>query len=50
MSRASLGCVGVGSGLGLFLSNLLAGAITGAGVGFLFWGLIVVFRRSNRTR
>jgi hypothetical protein len=40
------GCLGIGVGLGMFLSNLFAGAITGVGVGFLAWGLIVAFRRS----
>lgn len=38
------GCTGIGAGVGLFLSSVLAGVVTGAGAGFLLWGLIVVLR------
>ncbi|HUB09208.1 MAG TPA: hypothetical protein VMB50_19535 [Myxococcales bacterium] len=42
------GCVAIGAGLGLALSKLLVGTITGAGAGLLLWGLIVAFRRPGR--
>ncbi len=41
------GCTAIGAGVGLFLSNLVAGGVTGVGLGFLLWGLIVVFRPSK---
>jgi hypothetical protein len=40
------GCTAIGVGVGLFLSHVIAGTVTGVGAGFLLWGLIVALGRS----
>jgi hypothetical protein len=38
----------IGVGIGLAIQNLVVGAVTGLGAGFLLWGVLVELRYRNR--